>query len=907
MSLMLRRVARTPFLLFTLAAALHVNAFDVPKAMRGERRQVTARAIVTVRNLRQLVANVPTADAFLRDDGLMRVPFCHRCSSRANMLDQTLWTFLERATTRPERLEEISEGGRDRAGAGPWRSDWRTDRSDLDPLPIPENQPRTSASFGPPQSLVASQPPDVMFQGLSQNEPEIPPDTMGAVSPSYVMTVHNQRIRILDRAGNRISTYSTHDFWSFLENTPSTPYTFDLFDPKIYFDRVSGRFIFCMLANAVSADSAILIAISDTDDPNGGWVAWSLDADATGTFWADYPSVGYNSRWVALQVNMGSVSGAGGGHPELYVMDKSTLLAGTTLLFTKFTGTSATTPFEFDAGSYAPAIDADNASPDTMWLLQAYSSTAGQLRVSKVIGSVGSESLVIGTQFPQSTESWDNHDFVDGQLATGWAPQANAAKTATSPSHVMTNPGRIWNAVLRGGTLWGVHSVQEPTAHQNAGVAANSAAHPANHSAVQWWHIDPSIANTQSGQPPLALGRIEDPSATDCFDGTSAQISGCTEQGTFYAMPTISVNDLGDVLIGFTRFNAVEWPSTAYAYHDHGDGAAVFRDVAIYRTGSATYLKTELDGRRNRWGDYSATMIDPSDDRNFWTVQEYAESATDGGGPGWATSWARVAAMTAATASAPAITCPLSFSVNTDPGSCGAVVNFTGVRAATASGLPVPTISYSPVSGSVFPTGTSPVTVTAVNANGSTSCTFYVTVIDNVPPTVTCPADISVIAAAGATTAIVTYSFGGQDNCGVTTAASIPSGSAFAIGVTRVTVTATDTASHSASCSFNVTVRPATTAFTDDPLIPGATTIKAVHLAEIRQEVNRVRIAAGLQAVSWSTADTIVRASHVTEIRNALAPVLSAQGRTANYAHPTLTAGMPVTAVDFEELRNLTR
>jgi hypothetical protein len=85
---------------------------------------------------------------------------------------------------------------------------------------------------------------------------------------------------------------------------------------------------------------------------------------------------------------------------------------------------------------------------------------------------------------------------------------------------------------------------------------------------------------------------------------------------------------------------------------------------------------------------------------------------------------------------APEITCPASFSADADDGSCAAVVSFTGTHAATAIGYPVPTITYSPVSGSSFPVGTTTVTATATNSEGSDSCTFVVTVIDTQPPVV---------------------------------------------------------------------------------------------------------------------------------------------------------------------------
>ena len=65
--------------------------------------------------------------------------------------------------------------------------------------------------------------------------------------------------------------------------------------------------------------------------------------------------------------------------------------------------------------------------------------------------------------------------------------------------------------------------------------------------------------------------------------------------------------------------------------------------------------------------------------------------------------------------------------VDSDAGVCGALVNFTGDYAATATGSPTPTITYDPVSGTTFPFGTTTVTATATNDCGTDNCTFTVT------------------------------------------------------------------------------------------------------------------------------------------------------------------------------------
>jgi hypothetical protein len=99
-----------------------------------------------------------------------------------------------------------------------------------------------------------------------------------------------------------------------------------------------------------------------------------------------------------------------------------------------------------------------------------------------------------------------------------------------------------------------------------------------------------------------------------------------------------------------------------------------------------------------------------------------------------------------------------------------------------------------------------------------------------------------------------------------------------------------------------------TVIFTDDPLVPRTTVIKAVHLAELRTAVNAVRSLAGLAAASFTDAASrgvIVRAVHITELRNALDAALSALGLPTGSWTDTITARTTVIkAVHFQEVRN---
>ena len=95
-----------------------------------------------------------------------------------------------------------------------------------------------------------------------------------------------------------------------------------------------------------------------------------------------------------------------------------------------------------------------------------------------------------------------------------------------------------------------------------------------------------------------------------------------------------------------------------------------------------------------------------------------------------------------------------NISVGNDLGVCQAMVTYP---AATATGIPTPTITYSQDSGTIFPVGTTTVTVTATNTCGSVTSSFTVTVNDTEAPVITTPSDISVNNDLNTCGAVVTY------------------------------------------------------------------------------------------------------------------------------------------------------
>ena len=94
-----------------------------------------------------------------------------------------------------------------------------------------------------------------------------------------------------------------------------------------------------------------------------------------------------------------------------------------------------------------------------------------------------------------------------------------------------------------------------------------------------------------------------------------------TDPSRWYYYPSIAVNKDNVAAIGFSGSSTTEYVGGYYTVIQPSTGAA--EAVTLLKAGEAPYFKT-FRGSENRWGDFSATTVDPADDTSFWTLQEYA-------------------------------------------------------------------------------------------------------------------------------------------------------------------------------------------------------------------------------------------------------------------------------------------
>jgi hypothetical protein len=597
---------------------------------------------------------------------------------------------------------------------------------------IPARSPSGQATPAAITPEVASPTAAVTFLA-APNQTSFPPDTMGAVGPDHLVVTVNRQVIIQHRDGSNISSVALSTFWSSLTGISN------VFDPRAQFDNLSGRFVVTS-ENKNGADSTILIAVSQTNDPTQTWNFFQIDTDAANDRSADFPNVGFNKDWIVVTVRMFPVASVSFVE-HVIICDKASLIAGTSSC-----NVVTVDPFPHDI---TPAISFDPAS-DTEFLARVGSGTAtstqGAIVISTITGPVGSETFTLDAATTLITGTWNNFPPTD------FAPQKGQARGLETDGFAQGSA--ITNLVARNEALWGAHTINLPEAAPT-------------HTAVQWFELD--LDGTL-----LQTGRIED-----------------TTANVFFAYPSVGVNVNSDLLIGYSRFSSSQFVSANYSFRAGGDAAGTLRDDFVFKAGEDSYLR--VFNNRNRWGDYSNTMVDPRNDRHLWTVQEFAAT----GGANWGTQWGRVgndpptALCRDFTTSADSVCLGHAAAADVDNGSSDP----DGDHLTCSLTPPGP-----------FALGPSAVVLTCSDpAAATSSCGAQVKVVDTTPPTITAPPDITVASCLATNFGTPTTA----DNCSVQTPTN-NAPSPLHPGATTITWTVKDGSGNSASANQVVTVKDVT-------------------------------------------------------------------------------------------------
>jgi hypothetical protein len=421
----------------------------------------------------------------------------------------------------------------------------------------------TAISFFDDRKLQAAAPPLIRrFDGLNfLNDPGFPPDTIISAGPSHIIEMTNSGIRLSSKENSNIQTQKVTEFFE-------RPNKF-LFDPKVYFDKISNRFFAVILEFDTSPKtSRFHLAISRTPTPSNlttDWCRYRISG-ISGDSAADFPGIGMNENWMALTANNFRFSDDMFSKVLIKVINKSVLVNNTNSC-PAIKVFSFTNPNSF---TVQPALhySATNLPGNPLFMVSTIFGPNNRYELWRIKGAVGSKPSLTKTN-------------VTG-LSYSIPPNA---KHKGEAELFDTSDNRMLQVAFRNGSLW------------SSFTTGCSFGELPNESCVRVVQI---IPNESSG-------------AT----GFEASIGGGANR--FFWMPGIAVNQSNDVVITFQRSSPGLFLGTAYT--GKRNNASKFEPFRVAKAGQCN-LKDVDDSGRNRTGDYTGAQADPVDS-SFWIAGEY--------------------------------------------------------------------------------------------------------------------------------------------------------------------------------------------------------------------------------------------------------------------------------------------
>ena len=443
--------------------------------------------------------------------------------------------------------------------------------------------------------------PIISFDGNSNLCGCSPPDPNGAVGPNHVVTMANLHFQIFNKSGTSLfGPAANNTLWSGFGGGCQTQ---NAGDPVVIYDQLADRWLLTQFTS--SAPYLECVALSQTNDPTGAYYRWSI-ATGNGNNFPDYPKAGMwpDAYYFSTREFAGGSTFVGVG---AYALDRAQALAGnpnpTIVGFLAppspaYVVGDGLLPSDLDGMTPPPAGSPnyfvgseDNNGP--------YGAPQDALTVWKFHYDPNMPNLSTFTL----TNTLPTQPFNSILALCGGSraciPQPN---TANRIDHLGYRQRPLHRLAYRN---FGDHESLVTNQSVSAGTGPNGEV-----SGIRWWEL-----------------RSPNSSPVIFQEGTYAP--GLTD-GIHRWMGSIAMNSAGDIALGFSASNNTNpavFPSVFYTARHAGDppGQMTLGEGSIINgTGSQT--------GSNRWGDYTAMVVDPTDDATFWYINEYVPVTS---GAGW--------------------------------------------------------------------------------------------------------------------------------------------------------------------------------------------------------------------------------------------------------------------------------
>ncbi len=467
---------------------------------------------------------------------------------------------------------------------------------DIPPVPL-TSQPGNLVEPEPPPSPMGPQdadpvlqtivgPPDIPGTSVSftgfRSQGATPPDPVGAVGPNHYVAMANTRFAVYDKSGTLLMGPSTiKTLWSGFGGNCETR---NDGDPIILYDQLADRWLLTQFTTRSPYYNCV--ALSTSGDPTGSYYRWAFTAN--GNF-PDYPKYGMwpDAYYISTREFSGSFVGVG-----TYAANRTEMLAGNpnprviSMFLPKSQGANigdGLLPTDLDGTTQPPA---------------------------------GSPNFYLGMMDTGYGASQDGLPL--WKFQADWTTPSNSTMTLTKTistaafdARFPCSPGSR-NCIPQPGTTNKVDFLNRRRplfrlAYRNFGTHASLVT---NHSiqasgtiaGIRWYEIrDPDGAATVYQQGSYA------PGVTD---------------GIHRWMGSVAMDGDGDMALGYSASNGTTtFPSVWYT------GRLATDPLSTMPQGEGSVVDGQnSQTNSDRWGDYTAMTVDPSDDCTFWYINEFYQA-----------------------------------------------------------------------------------------------------------------------------------------------------------------------------------------------------------------------------------------------------------------------------------------
>lgn len=454
------------------------------------------------------------------------------------------------------------------------------------PNPLPTNgdplAKKQSHDRGGPEII-----PGNIFDGIQGDGNVSPPDPTGDIGKNHYVQMTNASGGALLQAWDKVTGNSvlgpipSSNIWSEVGSG-------SIGDPIVQYDHDANRWLIMEIADFFTNE--LLLAISDSDDPTGGWKAYRFQTVGFG----DYPKlyVWPNAYFITVNEISGTNQCSG------YALERSAILAGEPAFdLYRFVMPN------YNAIAYQPATGADWEGPTPP--------------------PAGSPGYI----FRVYDDSWDGgQDHIQiWKVNVDWNDPSQSS--LVGPDKVFPTP--FETRVCFGGGLF--DCIEQPdnavriTALENIIMYRAPYRNFGNYESVVFNHVtDVSGQVGEGGDAEVRWYELRKQG------GGNWQIF---QEGTYAPdvvtnrfMGTLCTDEAGNIALGYSGASEFKYPGLYITGRRTSDPPG---DMTIQEFTLAEGQQSHQND--NRWGDYSNMAVDPEDGRTFWFTGEYQPAGLNWG------------------------------------------------------------------------------------------------------------------------------------------------------------------------------------------------------------------------------------------------------------------------------------